>query len=138
MVFPFLYIHIYDLIVLVLQYIYILKAQIMFMVSLNLFQMLIGIYTSLYIDFNWYFNWYLFGIKMYFMFHLQLVSKIYYWYLKYFFKWYQLLFLSTTIWFHWYQNLFCWGSSHLQFDFIGIKICFVTSLLHVMHVSRGS
>ena len=43
----------------------------MFMISLILFQMLIGIFTSLYIDFNLY----LFGIKMYFMFHLQLYCK---------------------------------------------------------------
>ena len=71
LVFSFSYIHIYDLIVLVLQYLYIFKVQIMFMLSLILFQMLIGIFTSLCIDFNWY----LFGIKMYFMFHLQLVSK---------------------------------------------------------------
>ena len=54
-----------------LQCLYFFKAQIMFMWSLILFQMLIGIFTSLYIDFNWY----LFGINMYFMFHLQLVSK---------------------------------------------------------------
>ena len=43
----------------------------MFMLNLILFQMLIGFFTRLYIDLNWY----LFGIKMYFMFHLQLVSK---------------------------------------------------------------
>ena len=78
--------HIYDLIVLVLQYIYILKAQIMFILSLILFQMLIDIFTSLYIDFNWN----SFGIKMYFMFHLQLVSKSTIGILNFFFKWYQL------------------------------------------------
>ena len=43
------------------------------------------------------------------MFQFQLVSKIYYQYLK-------ILFI-----YKWYQLLFC----QLQFDFIGIKICFV-------------
>ena len=50
-IFIFLY-TIYDLIVLALQYLYILIAKVMFMLSLILFQMLVGIFTSLCIDFN--------------------------------------------------------------------------------------
>ena len=78
----FLFIHIYDLFVLELQDIYIIKAQSMFMLSL--IQILIsisisiGILISLCIIFNWYFYQNLqytsIGINM---FQLQLKFKIY-------------------------------------------------------------
>ena len=90
-----------------LQYLYILKAQIIFMLSLILFQMLISIFTSFYIDFNWYFNWYLFDIKEYFMFHFQLVSKSTIGILKFF------QVVPTFVFVNYYlislvSNLFCW------------------------------
>ena len=68
--------------------------------------MLNSIFTSLCIDFNWNF----FGIKIYFMLHLHLVSKSTIGILKFlvYLQVVLIFILSTTIWFHWYHNSFCW------------------------------